>query len=165
MATKICITPECLLTAAEMISFINPEVDPCEDFLKFSCGKFIQDMHGDADAAAQLSLEELVQRQLKEIIEEPINEDDYYLIKNQKKLFQACLNETGVEEKSLDIFEQTLEEIDGWPVVVGHHWLAKRFDWKDMIYELRNRGYEYNMLLSVIISVDSYDNNQYLVTV
>ncbi|KAF2884570.1 hypothetical protein ILUMI_21609 [Ignelater luminosus] len=165
MEPKICITQDCLLAASEIISFIKPQVDPCEDFFQFSCGKFIQDMHGDIEAASQFDLEELAQSQLKEIIEEPINEDDHFLIKDQKELFQACMNESGIQEKSLDIFEQMLEEIDGWPVVVSHHWLAKRFDWKDMIYELRNRGYEYNMLLRVTVGLNTDDSNQFVIMI
>ncbi|KAF9079898.1 hypothetical protein BGX23_003009, partial [Mortierella sp. AD031] len=36
----VCTTPECYNTATAFLNYMNPEVDPCEDFSQFTCGGF-----------------------------------------------------------------------------------------------------------------------------
>lgn len=39
--TSICNTPGCVEAAANVLTFMDPSVDPCNDFYDFACGKFI----------------------------------------------------------------------------------------------------------------------------
>ncbi|KAF5307506.1 hypothetical protein FQR65_LT06861 [Abscondita terminalis] len=152
---KPCDTDKCLLAASKIVSSIDPTVDPCEDFFQFACGKFIEQIHGDIKATSVNALEEEVERQVAELIKEPIKKDDHPYVKTQKKIFQNCMNETEEEkEEALNYFNQTIINLHGWPVVEGFNWNEQLFDWKETIYKLRAAGYPYEIFFDVTVSTD-----------
>lgn len=44
ISDKVCNTRQCVQTSARIMSYLNTEVDPCEDFYEYSCGGWI-DQH------------------------------------------------------------------------------------------------------------------------
>ena len=40
----ICITPTCVLAAAQLIRSMDTNVDPCEDFYQFACGGWFKEI-------------------------------------------------------------------------------------------------------------------------
>ncbi|KAE9411806.1 hypothetical protein Angca_007964, partial [Angiostrongylus cantonensis] len=36
-----CTTQQCVLTAAHVLSKMDPTIDPCVDFYNYACGKWI----------------------------------------------------------------------------------------------------------------------------
>uniref|UniRef100_A0A1Y1L7Y0 Peptidase M13 N-terminal domain-containing protein n=1 Tax=Photinus pyralis TaxID=7054 RepID=A0A1Y1L7Y0_PHOPY len=145
-----CHSSHCLLAASQVIGSIDTTVDPCDDFFTFACGKFIEQIHGDIEATSIKALEEKVARQVAELIKEPIKEDDHPFVKIQKQLFQNCMNETEEEqENALNIFNETIRELQGWPVVEGFEWDEQLFDWKRAIYQLRRKGLPYAIFFDV----------------
>jgi hypothetical protein len=38
----VCLTPECVLTAARVVGKMDMTVDPCQDFYQFACGNWIR---------------------------------------------------------------------------------------------------------------------------
>ena len=38
--TQICLTPSCVEAAAFILENIDTDIDPCEDFYNFTCGKW-----------------------------------------------------------------------------------------------------------------------------
>ncbi|RNA00791.1 endothelin-converting enzyme 1 isoform X2, partial [Brachionus plicatilis] len=39
---KLCTTGQCLIVAASIRNYLNPEVDPCDDFYEYSCGGWVK---------------------------------------------------------------------------------------------------------------------------
>ncbi|KAF2884572.1 hypothetical protein ILUMI_21611 [Ignelater luminosus] len=155
VTSESCTTPACLLAASQIVTHIDPSIDPCDDFFKFACGRFIEHTHGDVKAASVQGIEDKVDRQIAEIIKEPISDDDHFIVRNQKELFKACMNETAVEEESIDMIKEHLKELRGWPVVLGHtRWKEGLFDWTRMTYKLKRLGYHYESMLSFSVITD-----------
>lgn len=44
LSTPVCISESCILSAADLLRQMDRDVDPCEDFFRFACGGFINDV-------------------------------------------------------------------------------------------------------------------------
>lgn len=76
------------------------------------------------------------------------------------------MNETAVGEETMEEFEEILEDLNGWPIVTGHKWNEGVFDWKEILYKLKERGYTNSMLLEVTVIEDRFNNtNRHIVLV
>lgn len=166
VTSESCTTSACLLAASQIVTHIDPSIDPCDDFFKFACGRFIEHTHGDIKAASIQGIEDKVDRQLAEIIKEPISDDDHFIVKSQKKLFEACMNESAVEEESTDLIKEHLKELRGWPVVLGHiRWKEGLFDWTRMTYKLKRLGYHYESMLQFSVMTDPETKDKSIIRV
>lgn len=164
-AKRICTTPACLKAATQIVTYVDQDVNPCDDFFKFACGRYIKDASNGIQSSPLRLLQKQLENELDEITKQPINENDHRLVKLQKELINGCLNENGTSEESLNTFKTMLAELHGWPVVVGYGWREHLFDWKDTVYRLRQKGYFYSMVLEIGMAVDPDDMNKFIVRV
>ncbi|KAF5307509.1 hypothetical protein FQR65_LT06864 [Abscondita terminalis] len=140
---KKCASPACLTAAAQIMNRLNTEEDPCQNFFKFACGNY--------PIAAKTPMDiigENLEKHITDIVTESINDNDHYLLKLQKNLYQTCLNQTVSEQDALEVINRTINEI-GWPVVSGFQWREETFDWQQLIFKLRRKGYPFQMMLNV----------------
>jgi Predicted metalloendopeptidase len=42
-APEICYSEGCIHTASKLLSNMNQSVDPCQDFYRFTCGRFLEE--------------------------------------------------------------------------------------------------------------------------
>ncbi|KAF5307505.1 hypothetical protein FQR65_LT06860 [Abscondita terminalis] len=143
-----CDTPECVVAASELINRLDKTIDPCDDFFKFACGKFIKN-----------TVKEDIDQELLTILKSPESNDDHYLLKNEKRLFQTCINESELEEESMPIIHSMIRELNDWPVVVGHKWRERQFDWVDTVIKLKKSGYHDSMILNIYKGTTGFSNS------
>ncbi|CAG8565518.1 11336_t:CDS:10 [Funneliformis mosseae] len=129
-----CLTPDCVIIAAQIISDMDPTADPCDDFFQYSCGGWVQNNLIPEDKGQYSyfdSLYEDNQKLLKEILEnnfesthkfepnlpppsEVIDKQNFYKLQN---LYQSCMNESLINdfggEPLLPIIDRI---IDDFPV-------------------------------------------------
>ncbi|CAJ0917326.1 21458_t:CDS:10 [Entrophospora sp. SA101] len=110
----LCLTPDCVIIAAQILSDIDPEADPCDDFFKFTCGGWLKKNTIPDDKGGYgyfNSLYEDNQKVLKEILEddfptfpnhpndtipspdETIDKQNFYKLQS---MYQSCMNETQI---------------------------------------------------------------------
>ncbi|KAF5305126.1 hypothetical protein FQA39_LY09388 [Lamprigera yunnana] len=154
--SKRCVSPTCLKAASQIMNRINSKIDPCEDFYAFACGN----LHSSSKPPV-VSIKEDIDKQIFDILNEPIEESEHYLLKMQKGLFRSCLNATAAEEDALEIVNQTINDL-GWPVAIGYQWKEIAFDWQQMIFKLRRNGFYFQMMLEVDITKE---NSTYIVAI
>ncbi|XP_031344636.1 neprilysin-2-like isoform X2 [Photinus pyralis] len=150
--SNLCLTPGCIQAASSILDNIDASVDPCDDFYQFACGNFIKQANDDT-SYVELT-ENLVQQQLRVVLEENVKAQEPRPFRLLKKMYQACMNTTAIELDGLTTIKSILEDLGGWPVLKGRKWNQKKFDWKQSVYKFRNLGYAVNYLIGVRITKD-----------
>ncbi|ODQ51979.1 zincin [Saitoella complicata NRRL Y-17804] len=110
----VCMTPECVLTAASILQTVNMSASPCDDFYEFACGNWVasHDIPDDQGSTSEpyLMVEES-RRIMREILEGDFSSstkdgfgfpasDDLVDRQNFEKVqatYKACMNESAVE--------------------------------------------------------------------
>lgn len=59
-----------------------------------------------------------------------------------------------IEELGITPLENVLEEMGGWPVVVGDEWDEEAFSWTNAIYTNRKIGYSIDYLIDFSVTID-----------
>ncbi|RIA98623.1 hypothetical protein C1645_749393 [Glomus cerebriforme] len=110
-----CLTPDCVIIAAQIISDMDPTADPCDDFFQYTCGGWIQSHVIPEDKGRYSyfdSLYEDNQKLLKGILEndfesihkfkqdlpppsEIIDKQNFYKLQS---FYQSCMNESLINE-------------------------------------------------------------------
>lgn len=83
--------------ASSILKNIDSSVEPCDDFYKFACGKFVKntvipDEKSTVNCFSMVT--DKLQEQLRTVIEEPISPQDKKPFRLVKNLFRACMNKS-----------------------------------------------------------------------
>lgn len=138
-----CQTLGCIKAARELENFIDPSVDPCDDFYSFACGKFLKDtkIPEDKDQVTVFTrIEELLQNQLKLLIEEPPLEDEIKPFALLKDFYKVCMNTSAIDADGIKTVQEIIKDLGGWPVVEGKAWKEQQFDWQWSVFKFRKHG-------------------------
>ncbi|KAJ8954561.1 hypothetical protein NQ318_000795 [Aromia moschata] len=154
---KICLSPGCIHTASKVLEYMDPEVDPCDDFYEFTCGNFLKKTNIPDDKSSVTSfsiISDMLQEQLRTMIEEPIQDNEPKPFQLTKKLYRACMNKTLIENEGLRTIHAILQELGGWPVLEGPMWSEADFDWRQSVYRFRKVGYSVDYFIDFSVGVD-----------
>ncbi|XP_031329570.1 neprilysin-2-like isoform X2 [Photinus pyralis] len=145
----VCKNRECIIAASEIIKQVDREIEPCDNFFKFACGKLKERLHHKN--VPEDMLFQKIQRQMQHVLEEPIHEDDHQAIKDEKMLHQACVNEqrNGV---SLEIVKSLMNDLNGWPVLMGTAWNEEYFHWPETLIKLKGMGLKHHILFGTYLT-------------
>ncbi|KAK6639892.1 hypothetical protein RUM43_008167 [Polyplax serrata] len=154
---QICTTPGCVRTAAMILENMDPNVDPCDNFYEFACGKFVRETVIPDDKTAFTTFSQIsdkLKEQLRTIIEEPTTPKEAYPFTLAKNLYKACMNKKGIASRGHKPLLDLLEKLGGWPVLEGPNWKVGDFDWKETVYKFRKFGYSVDYFIDFSIGVD-----------
>lgn len=158
-----CETHGCIRTASKVLSYLNESVDPCENFYDFACGGFLRntvlpDHKKEIDSFAIVA--DLVQDQLRTILNEPIQPNEPKAFRLAKQFNLACLNETIIEKRGIKPLVDLLEEFGGWPVVKGDSWADDAFDWVETIKKMTRLGLDSDVVFYFGLVADSKNSTK-----
>lgn len=162
-SNETCVTSECISSASRVLRYINESVDPCDDFFEFACGTFLEttNIPDDKSGISQFSLvDDALEVQMKQIVQEPIQQYELKPFKMVKKLYQMCMNTTNIENTGLKTIKHFLQELGGWPVLQGNSWNERDFDWKKTTYQLRHLGFSDDHFISFAIDLDDKNSTK-----
>lgn len=70
-----------------------------------------------------------------------------------------------IEERGLQDAQEIIDYFGGWPVVEGDKWDMGSFDWKEITYKFRSRGFSVDYLLDFSVTVDSKNSTTRIIEV
>lgn len=99
---KLCNTQECLRSAANMKLSMDPTVDPCDDFYRFTCGRWSEEHpnHGWYPKFTTFeTIEERVELRILDFLTKNSSEEDPLPVKQSRDFFTSCMNLGGFPNK------------------------------------------------------------------
>ncbi|KAI5692897.1 hypothetical protein M8J75_003309 [Diaphorina citri] len=162
-APEICYSEGCIHTASKLLSNMNQSVDPCQDFYRFTCGRFLEEtvIPDDQSSVSSFSvIGDQLEVQLRTIIETPAEDSDIKPFRLAKNYYKVCMNETQIELQGLDHMKSILKQLGGWPVLEGTSWDEGSFTWEDSVYKSRRYGYGVDYFLAFGVGVNLKNNTE-----
>merc|ERR1711981_850434 len=166
--SKVCLTKGCVKAAADLINSMDETVDPCSDFYNFACGNFIKETvipdHQTSTGSFSLVRDKLNLR-LRKLFEGKPAGKEPQAYQNVRNYFQACMDTKGIEEKSVEHLKALLDDIGGWPVLMGDNWRGENFKWHELSMKASDKGFSSDRMISIGISTDDKDSTRRILEV
>lgn len=136
---EYCLTEACVHTAANILSSIDPTVNPCDDFYEFSCGNWIR-LNPIPTGKAQWNTFSKLEYQTELILKDILEKTNVTLnaLKTAKTYYASCLD----TNKTIERLEgkpllSVLDLVGGWKVV-NSSISMKQWDFEKVFSRLRN---------------------------
>ncbi|XP_065163092.1 neprilysin-2-like isoform X3 [Atheta coriaria] len=162
----ICLTPGCIHTASKVLDSMDTSVDPCDDFYQFACGNFVKNTNIPDDKSSVTvfsTISDLLQEQLRTMIEEPIDPKEPKPFQLTKKMYKACMNKTAIEADGLKTINAIFKELGGWPALDGDQWKEAEFDWREAVYRFRKVGYSVDYFMDFSVGIDLKNSSRRII--
>lgn len=143
-------------------------MEPCDDFYQFACGNFLKKTNIPDDKSSVTSftvISDVLQEQLRTMIEEPSKPDEPKPFILLKKLYKACMNKGAIEADGLNTIKEILHGLGGWPVLEGPEWDDGQFDWRQSVYKFRRTGYSVDYFLDFSVGIDLKNSSRRIIDV
>ncbi|KAH9521785.1 hypothetical protein DERF_005415 [Dermatophagoides farinae] len=165
-SSTICLTNECMSFSEKFLSSIDPEVDPCDNFYQFACGRWILEhpIPKYRDLWDQFQLFALsIQNHLKKHLESKTtvkpNSNLTIIYDKLYEFYHGCIDTKQRNKNGYDPIYQIITEIGGWPMLDGHHWKqqqqnqfhSNRYRWEHAYIILAQLDQEYLIGIEPII--------------
>lgn len=164
----VCDTPGCTLAASKMLGYLDENLDPCENFYNFACGSYLQITQVPEDKVtvdAFSNVRDLVQEQLRIILNEPPSSEDSKPFLLAKQFHASCLNQANIEEQGIKPLADILEAFGGWPVLKADLWSEGAFDWVDTIKKFRRMGFDTYVIFAFSIETNLKNSSERILVV
>ncbi|PIC48111.1 hypothetical protein B9Z55_007214 [Caenorhabditis nigoni] len=134
---EVCETKECIMLADHLHNWKDDSVDPCQDFFKYSCGKYNE--HNVIEGPQMTKKTRITEKLIKEFLKK--NESSNSKTENaMKHLFRTC-EESNDESKKYVIEKERIkyikqEAIDiGWPLA-DPSWSSSSFNLPEVLRKI-----------------------------
>ncbi|XP_078493279.1 phosphate-regulating neutral endopeptidase PHEX [Ciona intestinalis] len=148
---SICMTPECVSTAAYYMNKIDFTVDPCNDFYDYSCGRWFKETKIPASKGHYLTYTVLRDRVNKDVAGElakPIKASEGTAVAKVKTAYKACMDTATINRKGGKPLLNFLKGDLAWPII-DKTWSPSSFDLESTLATLRGR-YNNQLLMKII---------------
>lgn len=165
---NLCLEPGCIHAASDVLEKMNLDVNPCEDFYEFACGRFVKDTFiSDEKTSVNtfVTMRDKLKEQLRKLLEEKISNDDILPFKQAKGLYKACMNKTQIEKKGETPLLKLMKIFGGLPVIEGTEWDESKFSWIEATKKFRQMGISVDYLMDFSVATDTMNSSKRLIEV
>ena len=158
----VCLSAECVKTAASLLSAMDRNVDPCDDFFEFACGTWNK-RHVIPEDRSSVSTFEVLADQLqiilKGLLEAPPTPDESQISQESKYLYQSCVNMSQIVKIGDGPLRAGLEELGGWPLTfLDRDWVAPDSGLEVTVAMIR-KNYNTGVLVDLWVGPDDQDSD------
>ena len=92
-----CLTPACVHSASKMLEQMDMSIEPCDDFYNFACGNFVKETNIPDEKVSVNTFSVIgdkLQEQLRNLVSDPVNENEAEPFKLAKYVYRACMNKS-----------------------------------------------------------------------
>ncbi|KAF5307501.1 hypothetical protein FQR65_LT06856 [Abscondita terminalis] len=147
-----CNSEKCIVATADILNQIDEAVDPCNNFYKFTCGKLASITHSK-DVTTE-SMKYQLEKQLINILTEPIHVNDHPSLKFEKEVYGGCVTEAS-DGTTSNAVKTIFTDLGGWPVLMGDKWNGNKFELIELITKLKNLGLFQETILKVRVGEEA----------
>ncbi|KAL1396525.1 hypothetical protein pipiens_010466 [Culex pipiens pipiens] len=134
---EICLSPECLRSAANLKQTMNTRVDPCEDFYAFTCGNWAEDHPRPETYTSYDWFSERQSRILRNVrtyLQKNDSDSEPEPVRQSRAMYRACMNLTAMDSLGYDPIFTVLSELQlpNLPTILNltdTDYAAYSYDW------------------------------------
>ncbi|KAJ8668515.1 hypothetical protein QAD02_010178 [Eretmocerus hayati] len=138
----VCMTPECVRSASKLLEYMDPNVDPCDDFYNFACGSFMKNtvIPSSKSSISTISFaQDDILLKLKKIMDSDADADEDVFLRMLKIFYRSCMDKVSIEKQGIQPLRRLLETLGGWPVIEDN-WDESNFSWIDFTWKNKKVG-------------------------
>lgn len=157
-SSSVCLTTDCIETAAQLLQSMDRTADPCQDFYQYACGNWNKKHIIPDDRPSFNTFEKLhddLQIKLRSLLEEGIQDYDSVATSKAKHLYKSCINTSRIEAVGDAPLHQMISLLGGWPVV-EKNWKEDSFVVEDALGLVRAN---FTSIIIIFCSVAADDKN------
>ncbi|XP_071511470.1 neprilysin-like [Diadema antillarum] len=161
---RVCTTANCVKSASQLISNMDPTVDPCDDFYKYACGGWHRSNIIPEDEASYAIPSQLVKNleiQCKDIIERPPKMIEPVAITKARNFYKACMDEDALTDIGHQPLRALIRYLHGWPVLEDGSFDASSWRLADVLAKARLKT-DRNFIFANRIVMDPTDSTRYI---
>ncbi|KAE9537310.1 hypothetical protein AGLY_006333 [Aphis glycines] len=89
-----CASDECLVAASSIMKSINLDVNPCDNFYEFACGKWQQNHQGQSEIPTNWFVEKSknITKEVTKILENNDSPNDLRSVREARRLYRSCMD-------------------------------------------------------------------------
>ena len=120
---ELCLTEACIETSNQLFKSMDRTIDPCQDFNKFVCGRFIKESiipekQQQIDLTTTKLKDIMYDRGQKLMTTTSESSEDVFQIDDKVRNFYATCSDAPLREKvGVEPLLNILKSIGGWPVL------------------------------------------------
>jgi membrane metallo-endopeptidase-like protein 1 len=135
----------------------------CDDFYEYACGRFLDErvIPDDKTGITAFSeIENTMKDHLRIIVNEPVDEIEIKPFRDLKLLNQACLNLDAIEAVGTAPVMNKVQQLGGWPAMIGGDWDDSEWSWESTIASLRSFGYSVSYIFTFSVTTDQQNSTR-----
>ncbi|CAI4227087.1 unnamed protein product [Auanema sp. JU1783] len=159
----VCTSRECVLLSGFLAGNLNDKVDPCEDFYEFACGNYGLNRNLPANKPLRHTISDVQSRlnkQVKSILQLPVNDHEAKWDKLAKKYYQKCLDEDELEQTGSKAVLEVLDWVGGWPTLQHNNWTEWNYSWEEQLAIVMNKTGVNAVILELAVTHDPSNSSK-----